>query len=70
MSAQGRNQSREPRAFVVTGHVHFVEDIPAHRTKVVAFDRDLRTEQPLGEAQTDRNGTRVNRRADPQRSRP
>ncbi|QPB24745.1 hypothetical protein [Rhizobium sp. 007] len=48
MGTQGTNQSQEPRTFVVTGHVRFVDDIPAFRTMVVAFDRDLRREQPLG----------------------
>ena len=50
---------REPRSFLVTGHVRFADGIPAHRTKVVAFDRDLRTEQPAWGAQPDRNDARV-----------
>ncbi|MDY7791695.1 neuraminidase-like domain-containing protein [Burkholderia ubonensis] len=56
MSTLVTDETQEPRRFLVTGHVRFVDDIPAVRTKVVAFDRDLRTEQPLGETQTDRNG--------------
>lgn len=48
--------SPNPRHFLVTGHVWFIGDIPAVGIKVVAFDRDLRNEQLLGEAKTDGNG--------------
>ena len=60
MSTQRTNQSREPRPFVVTGHVRFADGTPAPRTEVAAFDRDLRREQRLGEEKekhfTDRTG--------------
>ena len=56
MSTLITDQTREPRTFRVTGHVRFADGIPADRTKVKAFDRDLRNEQLLDEAQTDRNG--------------
>ena len=60
MNTQRTNQSREPRTFVVTGHVRFADGTPAPRTEVVAFDRDLRREQRLGEEKekhfTDRTG--------------
>ncbi len=49
-------QPSQPGEFLVTGHVRFVDNIPAVQIKVVAFDRDLRNEQALGEAQTDRSG--------------
>ena len=42
--------------FRVTGFVRFADGVSAARIKVVAFDRDLRSEQPLGETQTDRDG--------------
>lgn len=42
--------------FRISGIVRFGNGIPAARTKVAAYDRDLRSEQFLGEAQTDRNG--------------
>lgn len=60
MSTGSTNQPREPRRFQVTGHVRFADGVPSQRTEVVAFDRDLRSEQPLGEQKaqhfTDRNG--------------
>lgn len=60
MNTQRTDQSREPRTFVVTGHVRFVDDIPAPRTEVAAFDRDLRRKKRLGEEKekhfTDRTG--------------
>ncbi|WP_367025571.1 neuraminidase-like domain-containing protein [Methylococcus sp. ANG] len=60
MNTQRTNQSQEPRTFVVTGHVRFADGTPAPRTEVVAFDRDLRREQRLGEEKekhfTDRTG--------------
>lgn len=57
MSTQTTNQPGEPRVFRVAGLVRFADGSPASRTKVAAFDRDLRSEQPLGEgAQTDRSG--------------
>lgn len=60
MSNQVTSQPRDPRKFQVSGHVRFADGIPAPRTKVVAFDRDLRSEQPLGDEKTqnftDRNG--------------
>jgi len=48
MTSQEAHRGYESRAFVVTGHVRYVGDIPARRTEVVAFERDLRTEQPVG----------------------
>lgn len=60
MSPQGANHPREPRTFLVTGHVRFADGTPAPRTEVAAFDRDLRREQRLGEEDekhlTDRTG--------------
>jgi len=49
-------QPGESRRFQVTGNVRFADGIPAPSLKVVAFDRDLRKEQALGEAQTDGSG--------------
>jgi hypothetical protein len=50
----------EPRpeqpGFEVRGRVSLADGSPAVGLKVVAVDRDLRGEQALGEAQTDRNG--------------
>lgn len=43
-------------SFRVSGSIRFANDLPASRTRVVASDRDLRNEQPLGEAQTDGDG--------------
>ena len=48
------DQPGEPGTFRVTGVVRFADGIPASRTRVAAFDRDLRSEQPLGAAETDR----------------
>jgi hypothetical protein len=56
MNNQANNQPRKTSRFIVGGKVRFADGVPAPQTKVVAFDRDLRREQPLGEAQTDRNG--------------
>jgi hypothetical protein len=56
MSTQTTNQSQRPRAFQVTGQVRFAGDVAASGMKVAAFDRDLRHEQLLGEAYTDRSG--------------
>src|SRR2546428_11212145 len=56
MSTLTINQPAGSRTYRVTGFVRFADGVPAYRTKVTALDRDLRSEQPLGEAQTDRNG--------------
>lgn len=56
MSTLTTDHPGEARTFRVAGIVRFADGIPASRTKVVAFDRDLRSEQPLGEAYTDRDG--------------
>lgn len=56
MSALMTDQPEGSRTYRVTGVVRFADDFPAFRTKVAAFDRDLRNEQALGEAQTDPNG--------------
>jgi hypothetical protein len=56
MNTQRPHRAREVRAFVGRGHLRCIEDIPAHRTKVVAVDRDIRTELPLGESHTNRSG--------------
>ena len=57
MSASMTGHPGEARTYRVSGLVRFADGIPASRTKVAAFDRDLRSEQLLGEAYTDRNGT-------------
>lgn len=46
----------EQPSFEVRGRVSLADGSPAVGLKVLAVDRDLRREQPLGEAQTDRNG--------------
>ena len=46
----------EQPGFEVRGRVSLADGSPAVGLKVVAVDRDLRREQALGEAQTDRNG--------------
>ncbi|MFN7962436.1 MAG: neuraminidase-like domain-containing protein [Thermoanaerobaculia bacterium] len=56
MSTQSTDPSPDPRNFVVAGRLRFVDGLPKVRTRIVAFDRDLRAEQSLGEAHTDRNG--------------
>ena len=56
MSTLTTDQSGEPRNFRVAGIVLFADGIPASRTKVAAYDRDLRNEESLGETYTDRNG--------------
>jgi hypothetical protein len=56
MSTLTSDQHGGSGMFRVTGVVRFADGIPAARTRVAAFDRDLRSEQPLGEAHTDRNG--------------
>jgi len=56
MSTQDSFQSKEPHTFMVTGHAWFFNNISASHIKIVAFDRDLRAEQRLGEAETDWNG--------------
>jgi Tc toxin complex TcA C-terminal TcB-binding domain/Neuraminidase-like domain len=56
MSTLPTDHPRELRTFRVSGLVRFADGIPATGTKVVAFDLDLRSEQPLGEAYTDRDG--------------
>jgi hypothetical protein len=45
-----------PKTFRIAGVLRFADGAPASQTKVSAFDRDLRNEQPLGEGQTDRSG--------------
>ena len=56
MSTLTTDHSGEARTYRVSGIVQSADGIPASRTKVTAFDRDLRSEQPLGESHTDRNG--------------
>jgi len=60
MSTLMTDQPGEPRIFRVTGYVRFADGVPASKTKVAAFDRDLRREQSLGDEKkeylTDRNG--------------
>jgi hypothetical protein len=56
MSRPTMDQTEEPRSFYVTGHVLYANGFPAYELKVVAFDRDLRTEQRLGYDTTDREG--------------
>jgi len=56
MSTTTTGQPGEFRTFRVKGVVRYADGVPAAATKVVAFDRDLRNEQVLGEAQTDRSG--------------
>jgi hypothetical protein len=46
----------EQPGFEVRGRASLADGSPAVGLKVVAMDRDLRREQALGEAQTDRNG--------------
>src|SRR5262245_57576089 len=46
----------EARMFRVAGMVRFADGLPASRTVIAAFDRDLRSEQPLGEALTSTDG--------------
>ena len=56
MSTLTTDHPGEARTFRVAGVVRFADGISASQTKVTAFDRDLRSEQLLGEAYTDRNG--------------
>lgn len=54
---QGLGQPNQHQGFVVSGQVRMADDTPLAETLTVsAFDKDLRTEQLLGEAQTDRDG--------------
>jgi Tc toxin complex TcA C-terminal TcB-binding domain/Neuraminidase-like domain len=50
-STSGTNQS-----FKITGTVSLADGSPAVGVKVLAFDRDLRTEEELGQSQTDKRG--------------
>src|SRR2546428_6080179 len=45
-----------PRAREVYGTLRLADGSPAARLKVSAFDRDLRAEEHLGDAQTDKEG--------------
>jgi hypothetical protein len=56
MSDQPRDRPGENVTFRVSGVVRFAGGVPAGRTRVAAFDRDLRSEELLGETLTDRNG--------------
>jgi hypothetical protein len=56
MSTVTTDRPGEPGTCRVTDYVRFADGLPASGTKVAAFDRDLRSEQPLGESQTDRIG--------------
>jgi hypothetical protein len=56
MNTQSAAEPVAPRTFRITGFVRFAGGVSAPRIKVVAFDRDLRSEERLGEAQTDREG--------------
>jgi hypothetical protein len=46
----------EQRAYTVKGTVRFADSAPAAGIMVSAVDRDLRSEQVLGQSQTDREG--------------
>jgi hypothetical protein len=46
----------EPPAFVVKGMVRLFDGFPGAGLVVSAFDRDLRSEQALGQSQTDKQG--------------
>src|SRR3954465_11732529 len=59
MSIETKDVRGEPRPFRVSGVVRFADGIVASRPRVAAFDRDLRSEQALGEAVTDRDGAYV-----------
>jgi hypothetical protein len=52
LSGSGEEQS----AYIVKGMVRLFDGFPATGVTVSAFDRDLRSEQPLGQSQTDREG--------------
>lgn len=45
-----------PKGYLVKGTVRLADDSPVKEIKVVAFDRDLRSEQLLGQSQTDKQG--------------
>ena len=48
---------KEEPPYVVKGTVRFFDGFPAVGVKVSAFDRDLRSEQALGQTQTDKRGS-------------
>jgi hypothetical protein len=48
--------SRTNHVYEVKGTVHLADGSPATGLKVSAFDRDLRSEQKLGQSQTDKQG--------------
>ena len=50
------NGQKDTPKFVVKGTVRFFDDFPAAGIMVSAFDRDLRSEQALGQSTTDRQG--------------
>ena len=50
-TSSGTNQE-----YAVKGTVRFADSSPATKLKLSAFDRDLRSEQALGQSQTDRQG--------------
>jgi len=44
-------------SFEVKGHVRYANGLPASQIKIAAFDRDLHSQQPLGETVTDASGS-------------
>ena len=51
-----KQQPRPPKPFIVKGRVTYADGKPLVRATVRAFDRDLRSEEALGDATTDRAG--------------
>lgn len=49
-------EAGQPERFVVRGHVRIEDGRPLPKVVVRAFDKDLRSEQPLGESATDQSG--------------
>jgi hypothetical protein len=50
------DETTAPPAYQVTGTVRLADGYPAGGVTVAVFDRDLRSEQPLGRCNTDRQG--------------
>ncbi|HKG46484.1 MAG TPA: neuraminidase-like domain-containing protein, partial [Pyrinomonadaceae bacterium] len=52
----GNNDKEHPNKFIVVGQVNQANGTPLDGATVKAFDKDLRSEQPLGNADTTRRG--------------
>ena len=59
MGISKTSRRREFKTYRVRGHLRHANGLPAPQTKVAAFDKDLQSEQLLGEVMTDDRGTYI-----------